>query len=467
MLSKALTDSDTIASPQSDAPRDGNLLPAPSAPGPQDVSGSYLVIRVIFLPLLLSQDAFPSSFVSAVPTSHATSAWPFEPGHFAHPMTPYVDGNGDMLGTYLNFPSTVGATSWVSSVIPLYGSDVFTHADTSCYSWVSVKHRATPLGAEDTVAGQVMSSGTYMPALPRTSPGKRPRGAESTSNDFIQVTNGSHRSGPARRVKRKMRRNGVLEAAGSTSRARQKPADRTLSKWSDKSEAAGRGAGMLAAPIAHEVYHQTLKGPSVQEALMGTTAQGQPPWIEGSEERMTLDFTDNAVGQLDVVNAADDGEGDDAEEDGFRIPKGLDERHQRLLMATPEERARGVVRVLKCVVCPKAGFRKWDNFIRHCDRTEAHPVTFVFCRFCGDFFSRPEARKRHEERPPKECSLVSPAKAEEKRVVTLKVHEGYMRELDAYLMFGGKMGEPFVQRIIKLYPDSSKRRSRQQNRLKA
>ena len=311
-----------------------------------------------------------------------------------------------------------------------------------------------------------MTSGPYVPTLPRTGLGKRPHGADGTRNDLIQATNGSRGGGPTRRVKQKMRRNGVLEAAGSKSRARQKPADRTPTGVNDKSEATGRGAGMLAAPITHEVYHQFLPGPSVQEALVGTTAQGQLPWIEGSEESMTLEFTGNAVGQLDVVNTAEDGEGADAEEDGFRIPKGLDERYQRLLMATPEERARGVVRVLKCVICPKAGFSKWDNFTRHCDRTEAHPVTFVFCRFCGDFFSRPEARKRHEESPPKECSMVSPAKAEEKRAVTLRVHEEYTMELDAYLKFGGTMGESFIQRIIKLYPDSSKRGSRQQNRLK-
>ena len=66
--------------------------------------------------------------------------------------------------------------------------------------------------------------------------------------------------GPTRRAKRKMKRNRVLEAAGSIRRARQKPADRTPTGISDISEATGRGAGMLAAPIAHEVYHQFLPG---------------------------------------------------------------------------------------------------------------------------------------------------------------------------------------------------------------
>jgi len=107
---------------------------------------------------------------------------------------------------------------------------------------------------------------------------------------------------------------------------------------------------MLVVPIVHEVYHQFIPGPSVQEALVGTTAQGQSPWIEGSEENVTLDFTGNAVGRQDVVNTAAD---EEDVEDGFRIPIGLSERNQSLLMATPEERARGVVGVLRCVVCPE------------------------------------------------------------------------------------------------------------------
>ena len=204
--------------------------------------------------------------------------------------------------------------------------------------------------------------------------------------------------GPTRRAERKMRRNRVLEAAGSTSRAHPKPADRTPTEINDISEAQGRGAGKLAAPIAHEVYHQFMPGSSVQEVLMGNTAQGWLPWIEGSEGSITLDYTGNAVEQLDGVNTAEDGE--EAEKDGFRIPKGLSERNQRLLMATPEERARGVVRVRKCVVCPKAGFSKWENFIQHCDMTEAHPKGLVFCRFCGVFFFAPRSAGPSREESP-------------------------------------------------------------------
>jgi hypothetical protein len=54
-----------------------------------------------------------------------------------------------------------------------------------------------------------------------------------------------------------------------------------------------------------------------------------------------------AVGKQDVVNTAADEEGEDAEEDGFRITHGTRREAPNLLMATSEERARGVVRVLK------------------------------------------------------------------------------------------------------------------------
>jgi hypothetical protein len=57
-------------------------------------------------------------------------------------------------------------------------------------------------------------------------------------------------------------------------------------------------------------YHQFISGPSVQEALVGTTAQGQLPCKEGKEECVTMDFTGNAVRQQDVLNTVADEEED-------------------------------------------------------------------------------------------------------------------------------------------------------------
>lgn len=260
--------------------------------------------------------------------------------------------------------------------------------------------------------------------------------------------------------------NRVLGAVGSTCRARQKPSTRTPEQINRISEAAGRGAGKLPATNAQEVYHQFLPGPSVQGGLMGTTVQGQLPWMEGSEEGVTTDFTGNVVGQPEVVNTTEDGDVEDEEGGSFQIPKRLNKRHQRLLKATSDERARGVVRVLKCIICPRSGFSNWGAFTRHCDRTEGHLKAYVFCKFCGDYFGRKDSKKRHEKHRPSKCRKVSPGRAEEKRRRTEEVYEEFKLEMEAYFLFGVEIKENFSQRMKKLFPHSSKRGSRQQGRRK-
>ena len=323
-----------------------------------------------------------------------------------------------------------------------------------------------PLSVADIGASQDVMPDAHIPVFPGPLLKKRSRDEGEASSDPIKAGKDRKKRSAPRRVKRRTGANGVLEAAESTSRAHKKPATETPASINDKSEAARRGAGMLAAPTAHEVYHQYLPGPSVQEALVGTTAQGQLPWVEGREENATLDVAGNAVGQQDVVNTAADEEGGDAVEEGFRIPAGLTERTQLLLMATPEERARGVVPRPRCVICPGARFSTWDIFIRHCGQSEAHPVSVEHCRFCADFFARGEARERHEKMPPANCTIISPAEAEVKRRVTKQVLEGFERDLIAHLRFGTPLGEPFVRRMMRFFPKSAKRGSRGQNRLK-
>ena len=342
----------------------------------------------------------------------------------------------------------------------------FTLANTGrYYSWRSVRTHVPPLAVAEVCVSQVISPAAYMPASTRTKLGKHPRDTEETNGDYVGAVHNNNTRGPPKRVKKRMDVNGVLEAAGSTSsRARHKSATKTRVGIDDKSEAAGRGAEKLAAPYVHEVYHQFLPGPSVQKELMGTTAQGQLPWVEGSEEELTLHYEISVVQQRPEDISARDGERRDG---GFRISTRLSQRHRDLLLATSDDWERGAVDVLKCRFCPGAAFGNWEDFKRHCDLSEAHPLKLVFCKHCGDFFARTDSLKRHRTSRPPECLSVTPTEAEAKRRETNKIYEAFKKKLEECLKDDEVIETPFAQIIKQMFPNSSKRGSRQQSRLKA
>jgi hypothetical protein len=299
----------------------------------------------------------------------------------------------------------------------------------------------------------------------RTILGKRPRGTEDTSGDSTIVHNNIGHD--PRTIKRRMAVNGVLEVGGSTSRDRHKPATRTLLDIHSKSEAMGRGAERLAATNALEVYHQSLPGPSVQRALVGTTACGQSSWIEGREEEITQHGASSVVQQPEPVAAqVTEGENEEgeAEEASFTIPKlGEDSKYKMMLNDTPGDLARGTI----CRLCPDSAFSNWDGFKRHCDSSDKHPFMIHFCRHCGDFFARSDARKRHEAHRPPECRAARAADAEMKRTGTEAVHAQFKMELKESLQNDEVTVMDFSLVIKGLYPNTSKRGSRMQTRRKA
>jgi hypothetical protein len=209
-----------------------------------------------------------------------------------------------------------------------------------------------------------------MPTSMRTTLGKRPRGEEETRSDL----QGNSIDGLRKKVKGKEKTNRVLEAGGTISRAHQMSTTRTLVEIKSKSEAVGRGAGQLMAQNAHELYSQFLPGPSVQQELVVTAAQGELPWMEGSAEEVAWDYTDSNKWQQEAVNGAND---EESEDEQFEIPGGLSQRQMGLLEATPDDLARRKVRELKCRLCPGAGFGNWEDYKRHCKFMEAHPITLV------------------------------------------------------------------------------------------
>jgi hypothetical protein len=119
-------------------------------------------------------------------------------------------------------------------------------------------------------------------AVPEMALGKRCRRTEDTHEDVGQGYDDGHQAHPCKKGRGNTAGNGVLEAAGTTSKACHKLATRTPTPKSDKSKTVGRGAGRLAATMTQEVYHQSLPGPSVQQALVGATAPPQLTWVEGS-----------------------------------------------------------------------------------------------------------------------------------------------------------------------------------------
>jgi hypothetical protein len=297
----------------------------------------------------------------------------------------------------------------------------------------------------------------------RTRLGKRPRSDELTGGGSEEL-HGNPRPRPLKKVKGKLVNRGVLEAAGSTSRVPPKSATETPEEISNIFEAVGRGAGMLAAPNVHEVYHQFLPGPSVQE-LAGTTAPGEPSRIEGSEVGATQHYASGVVHPQVLDSSARVGEREDQERGRFRIPKRLSQRHKSLLVATSEDLARGTVQELKCRLCPGTGISNWGDFKRHCDTMEAHPLKISFCKYCGDFFARSDALKRHQKRRPATCHGVSLAEAQAKRTTTKQAHDAFLGELESLGTSGGAW-TPFSQRITEMLTNSAKRGSRQQSRIK-
>ncbi|KAF8487551.1 hypothetical protein F5888DRAFT_1810655 [Russula emetica] len=269
--------------------------------------------------------------------------------------------------------------------------------------------------------------------------GKRRRDAEESYGNEVLVVDAMPphkrvRGGPC---------NGYPEAAWSEARTHRTPDTRVPTNNNYTSKEAGRGAEGLATPNVQGVYHRSLLGPSSQQGLVVTTAQGRQPL--GVEER------EEALHHMVSTEQQEEGH-------LFEIPSDF-EGFDILLAATEADWTRRAVDEIKCRLCPNRRFRKWDNFKRHCRTTEAHPLAISFCGHCGDFFARSDSLGRHLKRPPTECLDVTPEKAEEKRRETERVHGNFMGRLGHSLTTGEEIGTPFAQIIKQMYPESSKKRT--------
>jgi hypothetical protein len=229
--------------------------------------------------------------------------------------------------------------------------------------------------------------------------------------------------------------------------------------FNEKSKAARRGAERLATLNAQGVSDRSLQGPSVQQVSTGAIVQEEQLWVEGSVEGATGHHIDSTVPQQDnmvYLRGGQPAKGG-GEQHRLLIPKSLDTRQRALLEATSDDWARGTIRVIKCRLCPDAGFSNFEMFKRHCKAAEAHPSSISFCMHCGDFFTRSDSLDRHYKRRPQECHDVSPAIAETKRRETQRAHKEFEERLMCCLKKDEEVGRPFTEIVKKMYPDSSKR----------
>jgi len=241
---------------------------------------------------------------------------------------------------------------------------------------------------------------------------------------------------------------GIPEAAQSMAKGRRRPESRVPTTKKKQYIQGGRArSGEARNPNAQGVYHRSLPGPSSQQGWALTTVQEQQlPWVKERVEEEASHHVDNTVQQ---------GNGNHI----FQIPSAFEEGYRILLAATEADWARGAVDQIKCRLCPNRGFRKWDDFQRHCKTTEAHPISITFCNHCGDFFARTDSLKRHVDQRPAECRAVTPERAEEKCRETERVHRDFMERLGRSLTTGEEIGPPFAHIIKQMYPESSKKRT--------
>jgi hypothetical protein len=297
--------------------------------------------------------------------------------------------------------------------------------------------------ATNEVAGPIS---TAAETFATAAPGKRRR--DESHGDRVPVV-----MPPQKRV-RGGKANGILKTAWSATRTRHKPAAR-IPKPRKNSEPRQpvRGAERLATTDSQGFHHPSLLGPSLQQGWAEEAANGQLIWVEGSVGEMAH-RTDSTV-QLQQQHQQEE-----VQQESFEIPRDLKMGCRALLMATQADRARGAVREIRCRLCPAARFKKWRQFKRHCEYTETHPLTIHFCDYCGDYFARSDACKRHREEPPRECCGAKPEDADAKRRATQREHEEFIRRLERYLTTGEDIWMSFSKIMKDMYPDSSKKRIR-------
>ncbi|KAH8997879.1 hypothetical protein EDB86DRAFT_2828724 [Lactarius hatsudake] len=237
-------------------------------------------------------------------------------------------------------------------------------------------------------------------------------------------------------------RDGFLEAAGSTKRARRIPAIGTQIGINSKSKAVERGAGRLASTTARGVYHRSLLGPSVPQGSVGALVQGQPSWTEEREQEETRHDTGSSwAQQIDPENPeiAEAPEGLH-----HAIPKSLTTWQRLLLQTTQADVEHRAVSVIKCRLCPTEKFKNWACFFRHCRDSEEHPAEIKCCERCGIYFGRRDSMKRHNDSATKACCGTTPDEAAWRKYKAKQLLAAFLARAEYCLRTGEELGPTFA-----------------------
>jgi hypothetical protein len=261
--------------------------------------------------------------------------------------------------------------------------------------------------------------------------------------------------GPKKRSKPSASR--VPGGAQSIVRTCRSPAVRTHEMINDISKAAGHGAERLASTTARGLYHRPLPGLRVPQGSVGALEPEQPPWVVGREVVETRRDTGSTEPQQMVLqeNAED-------EEELHEVPGHLTERERLMLQMSQAEKERGVVRVIKCKLCPEARpFGTWVTFVRHCRSCEKHPSELEYCPTCGDYFGRSDSRKRHsEKRYQAACLGTKQYDAEQKKKRVERFLNAFNGRLTDRLKNGREFKSSFSNVMTKKLMNTSKKISK-------
>ena len=299
------------------------------------------------------------------------------------------------------------------------------------------------------VVSSYVASNVAETYAPTTALGKRRREAEGPQGGGGQVAINTNNILPQKRARGMTSR--ILKAKRSAARTRLNHVARIPeTKINSEPKEAGRGAERLATPNEHGIHNQSSLGPSFQQGWAVEPAHGKPTWVEGSVDEEPARCIDSTVQQQ--------------QGELFKIPRIFKPEYWLLLQTSKADLARGAVQANKCRLCPDTKLNDFEEFKRHCNTTETHPLKMHFCNLCGDYFARSDALKRHHKNPPPECRKVSqdlgPAKVAEKRRVTEKAHQDFIQRLEHCSRTGKDIGKPFSQIIKEIYPESSKKAHR-------